>query len=93
MATRRRMQFVRGQVAWMVATVLALALLGSLSYELFFVCSLIGLLIVTELTAPFNVTPEWRSRLKWLILLGLAGFAYVVVRRIVEILPPEVVPW
>ncbi len=93
MATRRRMQFVRGQVAWMVATVLALSLLGSLSYELFFVCSLIGLLIVTELTAPFNVTPEWRSRLKWLILLGLAGFAYVVVRRIVEILPPEVVPW
>lgn len=77
----------------MVATVLALSLLGSLSYELFFVCSLIGLLIVTELTAPFNVTPEWRSRLKWLILLGLAGFAYVVVRRIVEILPPEVVPW
>ncbi len=87
------MQFVRGQVAWMVATVLALSLLGSLSYELFFVCSLIGLLIVTELTAPFNVTPEWRSRLKWLILAGLAGFAYVVVRRIVEILPPEVVPW
>lgn len=87
------MQFVRGQVAWMVATVLALALLGSLSYELFFVCSLIGLLIVTELTAPFNVTPEWRSRLKWLILIGLAGFAYVVVRRILEILPPEVVPW
>lgn len=87
------MQFVRGQVAWMVATVLALALLGSLSYELFFVCSLIGLLIVTELTAPFNVTPEWRSRLKWLIALGLAGFAYVVVRRIIEILPPEVIPW
>ncbi len=86
------MRFVRGHVAWMVATVLALALLDALSYELFFVLSLIGFLIVTELTSPFNVTPTWRRRLRWPILLGLAGFAVVVVRRILEILPPEVVP-
>jgi hypothetical protein len=90
MATHRRMRFIYGQLAWMVAVVLALALLGSLSYELFFVLSLIGFLIVTELTAPFNITPRWRSRLKWLILAGLLVFAYIVVRRILEILPPEV---
>ncbi|MCU4741561.1 hypothetical protein OB955_10775 [Halobacteria archaeon AArc-m2/3/4] len=93
MATQRRMQFVHGQVAWMLATVLGLSLLGSLSYELFFVCSLIGLLVVTELTAPFTVRPEWRRRLKWLILAGLCGFAYIVGRRILEMLPPEVIPW
>lgn len=86
------MQFVRGHVAWMVATVLVLAVLDAVSYELVFVCSLIGFLIVTELTAPFNVTPTWRRRLRWLILLGLGGFAVVVVRRILEILPPGVVP-
>jgi hypothetical protein len=90
MATHRRMRFIYGQIAWMVTVVLALALLGSLSYELFFVLSLIGFLIVTELTAPFNITPRWRSRLKWLILAGLLVFAYIVVRRILEILPPEV---
>lgn len=92
MATQRRMQFVRGQIAWMVATVLGLALLGSLSYELFFVLSLLGLLIVTELTMPVNMTPAWRSRLKWLILAGLIGFAVIVIRRILAILPPEVLP-
>ena len=86
------MQFVRGHVAWMVATVLILTLLDALSYELFFVCSLIGFLIVTELTSPFTVTPTWRHRLRWLVLLGLVGFAIVVVRRILEILPPELVP-
>lgn len=75
----------------MLATVLALALLSSLSLELFFVVSLIGFLVVTELTAPFAVTPRWRARLKWFVLLGLIGFAYVVVRRILAILPPEVV--
>lgn len=77
----------------MLAAVLVLSLLGSFSYELFFVLSLIGLLIVTELTAPFAVTPDWRRRLRWLIALGLVGFAVVVVRRILEILPPEVLPW
>lgn len=93
MATPRRMQFIYGQIAWMVAAVLVLALLGAISYELFFVVSLIGFLVVTELTAPFNITPEWRARLRWIIVAGLVGFAYVVIRRILEILPPEVLPW
>ena len=87
------MRFIRGQLAWMLAAVLVLSLLGSFSYELFFVLSLIGLLVVTELTAPVAVTPDWRRRLRWLIGLGLVGFAVVVVRRILEILPPEVMPW
>lgn len=93
MATSRRMRFVHGQLAWMVATVLVLSLLGSLSYELFFVLSLLGLLVVTELTAPVNVTPEWRARLRWLTLLGLVGFAALTLHRILGLLPPKVIPW
>jgi hypothetical protein len=91
MATARRLRFVHGQLAWMLGTALALALLESLTYELFFVVSLIGFLVIVELTAPFNITPVWRSRLKWLILLGLAVFGYIVVRRILEILPAGVI--
>ncbi|MFB6161786.1 MAG: hypothetical protein ABEJ61_11535 [Haloferacaceae archaeon] len=91
MATRRRQRFVHGQLAWMLAAVLVLALLDALTYELFFVVSLIGLLVVTELTAPFAVTPRWRARLKWLIALGLVVFGYVVVRRVLAILPPGVI--
>jgi hypothetical protein len=91
MATRRRQRFIYGQTAWMLATIVCLTLLGSLSLELFFVVSLIGFLIVVELTAPFSVTPEWRSRLRWIIVVGLIGFGYIVVRRILEILPEGVV--
>ena len=74
----------------MLATVLALSLLESLTPELFFVVSLIGFLVVVELTAPFTVTPRWRARLKWLVLVGLLAFGYIVIRRILEILPPGV---
>jgi hypothetical protein len=91
MPTRRRQRFVHAQAAWMLAVLLVLAVLGALSYDLFFILSLIGLLVVIELTAPFNVTPRWRSRLKWLVVLGLLGFAYIVIRRILEILPPGLI--
>lgn len=90
MATRRRTRFIHAQIAWMLGTILLLVLLSSLTLELFFVVSLIGFLVVTELTAPFNVTPAWRKRLRWVILVGLIGFAYIVVKRILEILPPGV---
>lgn len=93
MATTLRMRFVHGQLAWMVGTILALALLSAFSYELFFLLSVLGLLVVTGLTLPAAVTPRWRVRLQWLVRLALVGVAVVVVRRIVEILPPEVVPW
>lgn len=87
MATRRRQRFIHGQAAWMLLALVVLALLGSLSLELFFVVSLIGFLVMVELTAPLNVTPRWRARLKWIILAGLAVFGYIVIRRILEILP------
>ena len=90
MAVTKRRRFVHANLAWLLATALVLALLDALTYELFFVVSLIGFLIVVELTAPFRVTPVWRRRLKWVILVGLLGFAYVVVQRVVAILPPEV---
>lgn len=90
MTTRRRRRFITGTLAWQLAAALLLVLLGSLTLELFFVVSLIGFLVVTELTAPFTVTPQWRRRLRWLIALGLLVFAYVVVKRILAILPPGV---
>jgi hypothetical protein len=91
MQTTRRLQFVHAQLAWMLGVIFLLALLGSLTIELFFVVSLIGLLIVVELTAPFRITPQWRKRLWVIIGLGLVGFGVIVIRRILDILPPGVI--
>lgn len=83
-----RDRFVRGQVAWMVGTAVALALVNALTYRLFLVSSLVGFLALVELTSPFDVTPRWRARLKWLVLLALVGFAVAAAWRFVEFLPP-----
>ena len=91
MPTRRRAQFIQGVLAWMLLSLLGLALLGAYGHELFFVLSLIGFLVVTELTAPFSITPAWRRRVQVLIVLGLLVFGYIVIKRILEILPPGVI--
>ena len=92
MATPRRLRFLYGTMAWLLATLVVLTAVGSFSLELFFVCSLLGVLIVAELTAPFNVTPRWRWRLRAVIAVGLVAFGLIVLRRLLEILPPEVLP-
>lgn len=74
-------------MGWMLGAALILALLGSLTYEVFFLASLIGFLVIVELTALVHVTPKWRKRLKWFILAGLSAFAYLVVERIPRTLP------
>jgi len=91
MSLRRRRQFIHGNVAWMLGTATVLVLLDALSAELFFVVSLIGFLVVTELTAPFAITPAWRRRLRWIIAIGLVVFGYIVIRRILAILPEGVI--
>jgi len=91
MPTGRRNRFLIGNMAWWLGSVFALALLGALSLELVFVIGLIGFLIVVELTAPFAITPRWRRRLKWVIGVGLVVFSYIVVTRILAILPRGVI--
>lgn len=91
MPTRRRERFRFGIIAWCLATVLVLTLLDAFSLELVFVVSLIGFLVTVELTAPITVTPTWRSRLKYLIGVGLLVFAYIVIQRILAILPSGVI--
>lgn len=90
-ADKRRV-FVQANVAWMLATALLLVLLDSLSYDLFFVVSFIGFLVLTELTDPITLAPRWRRRIKWLIPPALLVFGFVVLGRIVSLLPDEFVP-
>jgi uncharacterized membrane protein YhhN len=90
--TNRRRQFVHAQTAWLLVTLLVLTLLESHSYELFFVVSLVGFLVLTELTEPVRLTPQWRRRIRWLIPPALLVFGYVALRHIVASVPDELVP-
>ncbi|QLH81345.1 hypothetical protein [Halosimplex pelagicum] len=92
MSLTGRRRFVQGNLVWLLATALALVLLDALTLELFFVVALIGFLVTLELATPVSVTPRWRRRLRWIVAVGLLVFGYIVVRRILVILPPGVLP-
>ncbi|QCS41945.1 hypothetical protein [Natrinema versiforme] len=92
MTTRRRFRIVRWQIAVMGATALSLAVLDSLFYGLFFGVSLLGLVVVTELSMSRLVALPWRSRLRRLAALGLLGYAVVVVLRLTDILSAGPLP-
>lgn len=77
----------------MVAVILVLSAMGELSYGLFFAVSTLGLLIVAELSIPRTVTLQWCSRLRQFVALGLVGYSIVVIVRLDELLPIEVLPW
>lgn len=88
MATLRRQRFVNAQVAWMLASILGLEVVGALTLELFLLVSLIGFMLLTLATEPATLTPGWRSRLRWPILIGFLVFAYLLVREILAMIPP-----
>jgi len=70
--------------AWMLVTVLILSALDVFSYELFFVLSVLGLVVVIDLTRPIIVRPRWWSRLRVILVLGLIGFVLVTGRHLAE---------
>lgn len=76
----------------MLVVIVGLSVTGLFSYDLFFAASFIGFLVIAEMTAPVNVTPQWRRRLMWVTVAGFAVFLLLVSRRFVEIIPSEVVP-
>lgn len=85
----KQYRFVRIFAAWLCGSTIVLTVLNAMELELFFVLSLLGFLILTELSAPINIRPEWRRRLRWAIAVGIIIFTGVVVRRALAILPVE----
>ena len=71
----------------MLGIALLLSVLGMLGYYLFFLASLVGLLVLVTATEPVTVTPRWRRRLRWLAYAGLVVFAVVVLQRLTRNLP------
>jgi choline-glycine betaine transporter len=86
----RQLRFVLAQAAWMLCTTLLLVLFEALMIETFVMLSFVGLLIVTELTAPLTVVPPWRTRVRWVILIGLLAVLYVMIQGILQVVPPGV---
>ena len=89
MVLSRRLIFVNGVMSWLLVVIAVLAAAGTFTLELFLLFSLMGLLLLAEYTAPVNVTPLWRRRLRLVTVTGMFVFAMIVLQWIVSNLPEE----
>lgn len=80
-------RFVVAQLGWMMAILLVFVMFSIFSYELFLIFSLLGLLALTEVVMPYRVTSNQQRRIYVFVVLGVIVTAYVIIRRIIAIVP------
>lgn len=71
---------------WIIVVLTVLVLLQSLSYEFFFILSLIGFLIIIELSGPFRIKPKWSSRVNIVLAIGVIIFAMMLFNSVMKII-------
>lgn len=66
---------------------IVLVLFEALTIERFFVLSFLGFLAFVELIFPFaNVIPHWRTLIRWMIVVGVLIFTYILINHIYEMI-------
>ena len=80
---RSQMKFMRVQILWMLATLLALIAFDLFSLYLFITASLVGYIVLTDLTSPLVSQPPWRQRLRWIGAFGFLAFVFLMVEKFV----------
>lgn len=84
-------KFAVAAIGWPLCALLILVVSGLMVLDLYFVVSLVGFLIIVELTAPVSVSLRWRRMLPLLVAVGLLGFVYILARRALTALPPDAI--
>ena len=71
---------------WLTLLAVLMVLTQSISLEIFFVLSLIGFLIITELITPKYIRPGYVRYIQDILAVGMAIFVVIVVQKVIVIL-------
>ncbi len=71
---------------WVIIVAFFMVLNRTLDLEIFFVLSLMGFLVVAVLIDGAFSQPRYMRYIGYLIMVGVACFAYIVMNKILEIL-------
>jgi hypothetical protein len=73
-------------ILWMTVVASFMLLVQRFDLEIFFVLTLIGLLVIVELTRQHYAQPAWQRYLVYLVGAGIVIFAAIVIQKVMEIL-------
>jgi hypothetical protein len=76
---------------WLTFISLFMLLEQNFNFEIFFVLSLIGFLIIVELIAPKYFQPGYMRYIRYVLIASIVIFGVIVVQKVIEILGYEIV--
>jgi hypothetical protein len=76
---------------WLTLISVFMILAQSINFEIFFVLSLIGLVIIVELIAPKFIQPGYLRYIQFMLAVAIVIFGLIVAQKIMEILGLEIV--
>jgi hypothetical protein len=71
--------------AWLTVIPVFMVFAGNVNFGIFFVISLIGLLVIVELAGLKYVRPRFLRYIRYLVGAGIAAFSTIVVGKVTEI--------
>lgn len=73
------------QLLWMVFVFASMQILGVFTFEAFYIISYLGLVFLSQVFTPSQLTGrQWKS-VTWTIRLGFLGLCYFVVQRVSDV--------
>ena len=90
---RMRKQYIAviALAVWLTFISLFMLLAQSFNFEIFFVLSFIGFLIIVRLIASNYIQPGYMRYIRYILFSGIVIFGVVVVQKVLEILGWEIV--
>jgi hypothetical protein len=76
---------------WLTFISLFMLLAQSFNFEIFFVLSLIGFLVIMELISPKYIQPSYIRYIRYILTAGVVIFALDVAQKVLDILGYEIV--
>ena len=76
---------------WLTIVAVFMLLLQQFDLEIFFVLTLIGIIVIAELIKDQYIQPVYRRYLNYLIGAGIIVFGAIVIQKVFQILGLEIV--
>lgn len=86
MLSRQKRRVIWGQSVWMLLALIFVLVIDRSSLEFFFIISLIGFLLLVDISSPVFVRPTWRKRLLRIAVLGILIVSVMITIRIATII-------
>jgi hypothetical protein len=81
-----------GLSGWVLASLAVVESLGIADVKLYFILATVGFILAMEYSEPAQHRPVWHTRLRWVTLVLIGGFGYIVLTWVEDVVGISIGP-